>query len=850
MIPLRIKIQNLGAIPQADIDLTSVGLCSLVGPNGAGKSTALTWAPLFALYGETKNGCSVDDLVRRGTTEMAVEFDFEHHGDTYKVLRTRSTKGRGKSTLELQKQAGDIWVSESGASIAETQEKINRLLGLDANTMVSSSMILQGKSGEFTAKSKGERKAILAQILQLDQYGDLQEKARAKAAVLKAEIDKVNNQIEVLNGRLTGMEETEADYQAAKVELDILAAAVAIDEIELQKADAELARVNARVEQIDKLFAEADTIRADVIRKTQDRDGYLKRIESAKKILDQESEITARVAEHEQVKESITVLKTKQQRYGQVLSELSKAKTDMLEVDAAVAKVASQILSVKTLLTNTETLKTAAAEYDLLADKLTKLDQLHSQYVELGRQKAETNAKLLVAKNELTSKQNKLKMQIENCAVAATMLQDCECVDIEKANCKFLANAKQASADQVQFQADLDALKSDDVDMYADELLLMDEQIQTLGYSPEEHSKSRTESMRLKPLADQYAQLSGKTELLVTLSETEKGHWERKSSLEAKVAELQAEHDSLLKELSGLSAMQDKLQRLEIWVNLQQQIPAAREILNTTQQLADRLGTEITAGTTKADELTEEYLSTVSGVKDEQKTAQERSEELRRGVTLKRGQENALHAKIGALETKIADMQMAGEERKRLVAELEPQTKKLVRWQTLVKAFGKDGIPALIIENAVPELERIANEILGQMSAGKHHLRFETQRELKSREGVAEALDIIVGDWSGERPYETFSGGEQLRIDLAIRFALSELLARRAGSKVEWVVIDEALSNQDAKHRQMVVDAIKNVADRFKKVIVITHDPELMDAFGQSIQFSIKEDNTREVMVA
>jgi exonuclease SbcC len=99
--------------------------------------------------------------------------------------------------------------------------------------------------------------------------------------------------------------------------------------------------------------------------------------------------------------------------------------------------------------------------------------------------------------------------------------------------------------------------------------------------------------------------------------------------------------------------------------------------------------------------------------------------------------------------------------RQALVDEMEPLAKELVRWQQLVKAFGKDGIPALIIENAVPELERIANDILSQMSGGKNFLRFETQKELKSLSGMAETLDIIVGDWAGERIYETYSGGER-----------------------------------------------------------------------------------------
>jgi exonuclease SbcC len=123
------------------------------------------------------------------------------------------------------------------------------------------------------------------------------------------------------------------------------------------------------------------------------------------------------------------------------------------------------------------------------------------------------------------------------------------------------------------------------------------------------------------------------------------------------------------------------------------------------------------------------------------------------------------------------------------------------------------------------------------MSQGRHSLRFETQRELKSRAGLAETLDIIVSDWSGSRPYETFSGGEQLRIDFAIRFALAELLARRAGSRIEFLVIDEGLGSQDREHRELVLEAIRSVADRFRKVLVITHIEEASGVFPQQIHF-------------
>ena len=128
-------------------------------------------------------------------------------------------------------------------------------------------------------------------------------------------------------------------------------------------------------------------------------------------------------------------------------------------------------------------------------------------------------------------------------------------------------------------------------------------------------------------------------------------------------------------------------------------------------------------------------------------------------------------------------------------------------------------------------------------------LRFETQRDLKSKAGVAETLDIIVSDWQGARPYETYSGGEALRIDLAIRIGLAELLSTRAGNKIEWLVIDEGLGSQDDEHRETVLQAIQSVAPRFRRVMVITHIKEAQGVFPQVIEL-VRNDSGLEVRVA
>jgi exonuclease SbcC len=113
---------------------------------------------------------------------------------------------------------------------------------------------------------------------------------------------------------------------------------------------------------------------------------------------------------------------------------------------------------------------------------------------------------------------------------------------------------------------------------------------------------------------------------------------------------------------------------------------------------------------------------------------------------------------------------------------------------------------------------------------------FETQRQLKSRDGLAETLDIHIVDSAGERPYDNYSGGEQFRVNFAIRLALSQVLARRAGARLQTLVIDEGFGSQDPNGRQRLVEAINTIQDDFVRILVITHIDELRDAFPTRVE--------------
>ena len=76
----------------------------------------------------------------------------------------------------------------------------------------------------------------------------------------------------------------------------------------------------------------------------------------------------------------------------------------------------------------------------------------------------------------------------------------------------------------------------------------------------------------------------------------------------------------------------------------------------------------------------------------------------------------------------------------------------------LFGAFGRSGVPAMLIDSAVPHLENEANHLLGRMTDNRMAIKLETQR-VNQGGNTTETLDILISDELGSRNYELFSGG-------------------------------------------------------------------------------------------
>lgn len=168
-------------------------------------------------------------------------------------------------------------------------------------------------------------------------------------------------------------------------------------------------------------------------------------------------------------------------------------------------------------------------------------------------------------------------------------------------------------------------------------------------------------------------------------------------------------------------------------------------------------------------------------------------------------------------------------------AERQSLVERLAVFQELTEAFGKKGVQAMLIETAIPQIEREANRLLGRMTDNQMHLTFEMQRDTKKGDTV-ETLEIKIADALGTRTYDAFSGGEAMRVNFAIRVALSRLLAHRAGASLETLVIDEGFGALDALGRERFIEAITSVQQDFKRILVITHIEELKERFPAQIE--------------
>ena len=135
-----------------------------------------------------------------------------------------------------------------------------------------------------------------------------------------------------------------------------------------------------------------------------------------------------------------------------------------------------------------------------------------------------------------------------------------------------------------------------------------------------------------------------------------------------------------------------------------------------------------------------------------------------------------------------------------------------------------------------PDLSDLGSTFVGQLTEGRYH-----EFELDENYRICVLEDGV--------PKPVISGGEEDVVNLALRLAISQMVAERAGQPLSLLVLDEIFGGLDDARRQGAIDLLRRLSDRFPQVVLITHIESVKEGADQVVRVSV-DPRTRAAVVA
>jgi exonuclease SbcC len=860
MIPLKLRLSNFMCYrDEQTLDFSGIHLACLTGDNGHGKS-ALLDAMTWVLWGRARARRD-DELIALGETEMWVELEFGLGPQRYRVWRQRSKKGRGQSDLHfyvwnptpgiepsgggtvrpaevfIPNDLGDWQLLDDGG-LVERQAQIIRTLRLDYETFVNSAFLLQGRADSFTVKTASERKQILADILGLGQYDLYEERAKQESQARKEQATRIGGEITGIDAELSRRTDYEARLQAARASAAQGAAALRTAEVEQAEARLAVQERRSQARQLADLRARLARAERDLIDGRGQLDAAKVRLTQFDAVLTQRAEIEVGWAALSAARVEDAAWNARLLRHTQLSERVNRAR---LAVDQARLALESEERRLsdrqaelgRRVAAGQEQAKALAAAQAILAhmaEQQARRDAIAVELREIGERTAalrSENDRIKVDGRALNEKVEML--QAADTAACPLCRQPLTSEHRERmladlaAEHDALADRYRANGGEGKALAERKAVLDAEDAALAHDLRARDARQRQAAQAEAVMGEGQAAADEILLVAGQRAELAGR----LAAGDYAPAERAELAKAEAELAEIgyaAAAHEAVRARAQELAPFDARYGR-QLLPALDGVADARARVEGLAAQLARREA-ELADDQAEAARLTA-AAADLPGLEAVLKRAEVAVEGAAATERRARLEEGAALQQIGALTA-------LEERRKLLAADLDRIGEEISVYNQLREAFGKKGLQAMIIESAIPEVEIEANRLLARMSDNRMSLRLETQRE-KVTGGVAETLDIIISDELGARAYEMFSGGESFRANLALRIAISKLLARRAGAQLQTLVIDEGFGSQDSQGRSLVVEAINSIQHDFERIIVITHIEELKDLFPARI---------------
>jgi exonuclease SbcC len=844
MIPIKLELTNFMAYRASEtLDLSGLHVVCLTGDNGAGKSTlldAITWA----LWGKARSTRD-EELISQGESDMRVALTFSEGTNVYQVIRTRKQGRASKSgkiapstgTLELMVYHNTLPRTITEEKQSDTQDKIINMLNLSYDTFINSAFLKQGHADEFAIKTPAERKKLLSEILNLQLWQAYDEKAKKLLDELEREeairqADYESAQAEI--ARLPQYQQELAQAENALSHADALVRQFEAEDVEMNRQRERLSGLSSQLRQIKREVGELDGEMNSLKDEQRKQEGVMSNYQTA---LDQRAEIEKGFADLEVAYVENDAMTAK-------LTNLTELNSQKTKVEHNIADARRKLESERDLAERVVAdLTKAADDQQWLTNKTQILAELGNLRIASPeretllamRDEARDHITVGEANNKQIEKDGKQKKEsIEALQRVGAVCPTCRRPLGEEEKAHLIATWN----DELLQYRELYSANRDFINEQKARIKVVEQQLAELD--------------KITVLANNYnAQLAALEVQLHKASEAKTQLPNAQIKLETVIAQL-AEKNYAQKAQTELLTVNQKLAELGYDVRAHDRLrnvtlPALKPYAERKNQL-DRA----TLGVQVVQAQLAELAQRLAGLTNKQQALQGRftdtqnqiaacqqvllrANEVANGLGRAHADRASANRKVGEANQKVASCQALELKTVRLVKQLNELRERKSLLKDLRESFGKNGVPAMIIEVVLPELEVQTNSLLSRMTSGRMGVRFETQREAKSG-NVSETLEIRISDELGERPYEMYSGGEAFRINFAIRIALSKLLAHRQGARLQTLFIDEGFGTQDAQGRERLVEAIQAIQDDFERLIIITHLDDLKDAFPARIE--------------
>jgi DNA repair protein SbcC/Rad50 len=781
----RIRLVNFRQHENTDIEL-GPGLTGIVGPNGAGKTTILE-AIAWAMYGMPAARGNRETLRRRGAPSRArveVEVEFTLGAHNYRIVRSLNQ-------AELY-QDGDA--APVAYSLGSVTERVTRLLGMTRDEFFNTYFTGQKELAVMAAMSAPERAQFLSRVLGYERLRAAQDRLKERRSALRARVDALRAGLPDLAE--LDQAQTQAEDRLTRAQDSEVEAAKASD-----VAERRLGEIRPRWEQLQQQREAALALEAEL-----------------------------RVADHQATTAAQRVARLEQEAL-----ELAAAREQL-------AELSRQLSPLPTLREEAQLLE-RQAEHDAARRRYgAQLQEVHSHLVSIE----ERVARLPVprAADQALDRVNAARAALTAATLEAEEQRTAWVRDAQDAQTKRqgLLDQYQELRDQRQriVKAGADGVCPTCTrplgDEYAKVLELLDRQMEEVR-SNGNYYKQRIEQLQQEPVAlteaerrrlDLEQELTGATSELARLKAQaqEAGPLkEEQNRLLVRVGELQAvldqflgsydheRHEIVVQQTRALEPLALQAERLRAVADRSDEVIAELESANQAGMASTALIAELRA---KLAELG--YSETAFR---EFRAAELAAEAERRRAELAlvraRGETAAAMEAVNLVARRRAERA----ERERAAAQAASE---LALHQELDRAL--TDLRTELNATLRPDLSYLASSFIRDLTGGRY-----TDLEL-DEDYVATLLD------DGE-PKAVISGGEEDVANLALRLAISQMIAERAGQPLSLLILDEIFGSLDEDRRVAVVDLLRSLADRFPQVILITHIDSVREGFDRVVRVGV-----------